>query len=168
MCRDGYSYSSSSGLSLAAVTLISRTLMHSTVRHHTKSSWDKMVGGAASPAHTLHTLLTLHTLHPAHLTTSTTYSAILPCCYHHTYFSRLHDPHCLTARLESAHTTYTIPSCPHSNICPQTFLFILPLRISTSVLFIYISDIIRRVYSCPSLCHWHSIHSSSQVISGVL
>ena len=137
--------------------------MHSTCPiPHQKSSWDKMVGGAASPAHSL------HTLHPAHLTTSTTHSAILPWCYHHTYSSRLHDPHCLTARLKSAHTTYTISSCPPSNICPQTFLFILPLRISTSVLYIYISDIIRRICSCPSLCQWHPIHSSSQVIFGAL
>ncbi len=91
---------------LAAVTLIS---LSCTCCPTHQESWDKMVGGAASAA---------HTLHPAHLHAL----SIAPFCLAAISTPiplRLHDPHCLTARLESLGTTYTIPSCPPSNICPN-------------------------------------------------
>lgn len=68
---------------------------------------------------------------------------------------RLHDPHCLTARLESftLHILFLRARLPTS--VPNLLIHLATPHLDLGLL-IYISDITRRVYSCPSLCHWRS------------
>ncbi len=105
-----------------------------------------MVGGAASAAHTS-ILRNLHVLPTAQ---SCLAAIITPISL------RLHDPHCLTACLESLtlHILFRRARLPTS---VPTFLLHLATPHLTLSLFVYISNIIHSLYFCQSLCHWHSL-----------
>lgn len=98
----------------------------------------------------LHTFTILHTLQSLPIAQSCLAAIITPASL------RLHDPHCLTARLESLtlHIQFLRARLPTS--VPNLLIHLATPHLDLGP-FIYISDIIRRVYSCPSRCHWHFI-----------
>ena len=130
-------------VSLAAVTLISLSCTCSP--SDTKSPGIKWW---AVP-------LLLHTLHPAHLHALSIAQFCLAAIITPIPL-RLHDPHCLTARLESLklHILFRRARLPTS--APTFLLQLTTPHLNLSPI-VYISDIIHRVYFCPSFCHWHSL-----------
>ena len=98
----------------------------------------------------LHTLNILHTLPSLPIAQFCLTTIITPTSL------RLHDPHCLTARLESfsLHILFLRARLPTS--VPNLLIHLAIPHLDRGLI-IYISDIIRRVYSCPSLRHWHSL-----------
>ena len=148
--RDVYSSLSQllpSSLSLSlSLSLSAHAPMHLTVRHH-QVSWDKYGGRCrVSCAHST-------SCTPYHLIPIAQFclaAIITPTSL------RLHDPHCLTARLDSStlHILFLRARLPTS--VPNLLIHLATPHLDLSLV-IHISDIIRRVYSCPSLCHWHSL-----------
>lgn len=131
-------------VSFAAVTLIS--LSCTCCESDTKSPGIKWW---AVPR-LLHTLYPVHLLHALSIAQFCLAAIITPIPL------RLHDPHCLTARLESL-TLHILLRRARLPTSVPTFLLQLAtphLNLSPTV---YISDIARRAYFCPSLCHWHSL-----------
>ena len=69
---------------------------------------------------------------------------------------RLHDPHCLTARLESLKLHILFFRARLPTFVPTFLLHLATPHLNLS-LFVYISNIIHSLYFCQSLCHWHSL-----------
>ena len=128
------------------LSLSAHAPMHLTVRHHHQDSGIKWW---AVPR-LLHTLNILHTLPSLPIAQFCLAAIITPTSL------RLHDPHCLTARLDSftLHILFLRARLPTS--VPNLLIHLASPHLDLGLV-IYISDIIRRVYCCPSLCHWHSL-----------
>ena len=132
-------------VSLAAVTLISSLMHLLSVRHQECPG----IKWWAVPR-------LLHTPHPVHLLHTLSIAQFCLVAIITPIPLRLQDPHCLTARLESLtlHILFRRARLPTS--VPTFLLQLATPHLNLSPI-VCISDIVRRLYFCPSLRHWHSL-----------